>query len=71
MVVCGPTQSGKTGFVLKLIDNSSTVIQPAPVKILYCFSEYQPATFDSYRNRVQTTHLSGELKTMKSSTKQY
>jgi hypothetical protein len=53
MVVCGPTQSGKTGFVLKLIDNSSTVIQPAPVKILYCFSEYQPATFDSYRNRVQ------------------
>jgi hypothetical protein len=53
MVVCGPTQSSKTGFVLKLIDNSSTVIQPAPVKILYCFSEYQPATFDSYRNRVQ------------------
>lgn len=53
MVVCGPTQSGKTGFVLKLIDNCSTVIQPAPVKILYCFSEYQPETFDPYRNRVQ------------------
>jgi hypothetical protein len=26
MVVCGPTQSSKTGFVLKLIDNSSTVM---------------------------------------------
>ena len=53
MVVCGPTQSGKTGFVLKLIDNSSTVIQPAPVKIVYCFSEYQHETFDPYRKRVQ------------------
>jgi hypothetical protein len=53
MVVCGPTQSGKTEFVLKLIDNCSTVIQPAPVKILYRFSEHQPETFDPYRNRVQ------------------
>lgn len=40
--VAGPTQCGKTQFTFRLIENSSRMISPAPVKIYYCYSEYQP-----------------------------
>jgi len=50
MLISGPTQSGKTKFVLRLIDNVSVLVEPPPEKILYCFDEYQPQTFDPYRN---------------------
>jgi KaiC/GvpD/RAD55 family RecA-like ATPase len=51
MIVCGPTQSGKTVFVLKIIENVNKHIQPAPKKILYCYTEYQPAKFDNFASR--------------------
>jgi hypothetical protein len=46
MMVSGPTQSGKTIFVLKLIDNASTLVEPAPKRIIYCYTEYQADKFD-------------------------
>ena len=47
MLVCGPSQSGKSKFVLRLLANASTMIQPRPQKICYYFNEYQPA-FDRH-----------------------
>jgi hypothetical protein len=39
-MVVGPTQCGKTQFVLKLI-RCSTTIRPAPVRIVWCYGCYQ------------------------------
>ena len=39
--VSGPTQSGKTMFCKKLIENASKMFTEAPEKILYAYSEYQ------------------------------
>ncbi len=48
MLVIGPTQSGKTVFVLKVISEASRLIEPAPERILYCYTEYQPDSFDTF-----------------------
>ena len=42
-IISGPTQCGKSTFVLKLIRNASTMIDPPPQDIIYCYTEYQPA----------------------------
>lgn len=43
MLVCCPSQSGKSELVLNLLQNIDTMIQPRPQKINYYFSEYQTA----------------------------
>ena len=45
--VSGPTTSGKTNFVLRLIDNVDDMIQPTPEKIIYYYTKYQ-SIFDDY-----------------------
>ena len=40
-IVAGPTSSGITRFVFRLIDNVSRMIEPPPIKIVYCYGEYQ------------------------------
>jgi hypothetical protein len=40
-MVVGPTQCGKTQFVLKLIHYSSCFIIPAPERIVWCYGAYQ------------------------------
>ena len=42
-VVSGPTGSGKTVFVQRLIHHARTVISPPPERILYCYGSYQEA----------------------------
>ena len=42
MIVSGATGTGKTHFVLKLIDNINTIIEPTPKHIIYYFMEDQP-----------------------------
>jgi len=44
---CGSTGSGKTLFVLRLIDNIETMIKPTPNSTIYYFMEYQ-TVFDEY-----------------------
>ena len=48
-IVAGPTGCGKTSFVLRLIDNVDTMIEPSPNKITYYFTEYQ-SIFDRYQH---------------------
>ena len=40
-VVFGPTGSGKTELVAKLIKNISEMMVPAPKKIVWCYGEWQ------------------------------
>ena len=40
--VAGPTSSGKTQFVFRLIKNANEVIDPSPEHIIYCYGEFQP-----------------------------
>lgn len=39
--ICGPTQSGKTMFTKKMIENASHMFTDPPEKIMYVYSEYQ------------------------------
>jgi len=40
-MVVGPTGSGKTRFVFRLIHNATTMIDPPPFKTVYCYGEFQ------------------------------
>jgi hypothetical protein len=44
--VAGPSTSGKTWFVFRLIKHVDQLIVPAPEKILYCYGEFQPSFSD-------------------------
>ena len=41
--VAGPTSSGKTEFVFRLIKLADQVIDPSPEHVVYCYGEFQPA----------------------------
>lgn len=41
-MVVGPSFSGKTQFVKRLLENASKMINPPPKKIVWFYSEYQP-----------------------------
>ena len=40
-VISGPTGSGKSVFVQRLLKHIKTVVSPAPERILYCYGVYQ------------------------------
>ena len=46
-IVAGPTGSGKSKWVLRLIDHANEIIEPPPTRIWYCYGEFQLA-FNSY-----------------------
>ena len=46
-VVAGLTGSGKSEWVLRLIDHANEIIEPPPSRVWYCYGEFQ-ATFNSY-----------------------
>jgi hypothetical protein len=42
-LVAGPTQSGKTNFIIRLLQCASEVIFPRPERLIWCFGCYQEA----------------------------
>lgn len=40
MLVCGPSSSGKTQWLLRFLRNAGQMITPPPRDILYCYGEY-------------------------------
>jgi hypothetical protein len=48
-VVTGPTGSGKTRLLLRLINSSDSVCTQPPIDIIYCYGEWQPS-FESIEN---------------------
>jgi hypothetical protein len=48
-VVTGPTSSGKTRLLLRLIESSDSVCTQPPIEIIYCYGEWQP-NFETINN---------------------
>jgi len=48
-IYCGPTQSEKSMFTKRLIENSSAIFTEVPEKFLYAYYEYQNF-FDDMQN---------------------
>ena len=42
-IVAGPTKAGKTVFVSNIIKFASDMIIPVPARIIWCYTEWQPA----------------------------
>jgi len=40
MIISGPSNSGKTQLLLKLLDNVNDLCIPPPASVLYCYGEY-------------------------------
>lgn len=40
-IIAGPAQSGKSTLVKQILENYKELINPAPDKIIYCYSKYQ------------------------------
>ncbi|VDH97956.1 Hypothetical predicted protein [Mytilus galloprovincialis] len=55
-MVSGATQSGKTTFVMKLLKHSSTMFKIPPVRIVYCYTEFQP-TLEQAENTIPNFDL--------------
>lgn len=52
LIVAGPSESGKTTFVKRLVDESRLMIIPSPVMITWFYAEWQP-WFEKLRDRVK------------------
>ena len=48
-IISGPTGSGKTVFTLKFIEQASSMINPPPDEIVWCYGIYQ-SSFDDVKN---------------------
>lgn len=51
-IVGGPTQCGKTQFILKVIEQARQIIEPPPQRVIYCYDEYQQV-FNSFQDRIE------------------
>jgi hypothetical protein len=51
MAVLGPTQSGKTTFVSRLIEHADKMFVPPPVKIYYAYGAWQ-SLFETMKDKV-------------------
>lgn len=58
LYIAGPTQSGKSMFSRKLIENASNMFTEAPEKIMYAYSEYQKM-FEDMQNIPNLTFYEG------------
>ena len=45
-IIAGCTQSGKTVWVKKLLENAKTTISPPPERIIWCYGQWQPILLD-------------------------
>jgi len=54
-IVSGPTGSGKTQFVMRLVTSADAMIEPTPRMIVYYFAEYQPL-FEHYEDHMEFRH---------------
>ena len=56
MNIIGPSRCGKTSLVSDLLENKDTIMSPAPRKIIYCYSLYQPL-FDYLKEKLEKSSL--------------
>ena len=58
-VIAGPTSSGKTEFIKKLLRNIEDMITPTPHNILFCYGEWQPAYEDMKKYGLDIAFMEG------------
>ena len=39
-MLAGPSQSGKSTLLARILENNQSMITPSPTKILYCYARY-------------------------------
>lgn len=54
IMIGGSCQSGKTGFVMKLLSNVNHLMDPIPKKILYCYGQFGNHIKELEKNEIQT-----------------
>lgn len=59
MVLAGPTGSGKTHFIKKLLLNIRTMITPVPESIMFCYGEWQSTYADISELDLDITFIEG------------
>ena len=52
MILAGPSMSGKTTLLRKLLMNGEYLFDRQFVKILWCYGQFQPETFAKIRNEI-------------------
>lgn len=57
MTVCGPTQCCKTRYVIDIIKNSKTLIDPPPDKLIYLYSAEQKG-YDEIKKAIRENDTS-------------
>lgn len=58
-IIAGPTQSGKTHFTFELLHHLSSLIQPMPNNVIWCYGEHQEKLRELPENVRLTEGLSG------------
>lgn len=53
LLVCGPSNSGKTSFVERLLENASLMFKTPPKSILYCYGSVWQPIFDEMEKCVK------------------
>lgn len=53
ILVCGPTNSGKTTFVKQLLETSSVMFKEPPVSVIYCYGSVWQPIFNEMENSVK------------------
>ena len=56
MCVAGPTNSGKTSFVLKLLDHREKNFTSPTNRVLWCYGIYQPSLNSELQNKGYQLH---------------
>lgn len=59
MMVCAPTNSGKTHFVRRLLEKSDVMFTIPPSAVLYCYSVWQPIFEEMQQSVSNITFLQG------------
>lgn len=51
MMVAGPSQCGKTRFIMDLLKHRLELIEPAPTRVVYCYSVWQ-SNYDDMKHMI-------------------
>lgn len=69
LILSGATGSGKTQWLLKFLNNIDDLIDPAPVKILYCYGEMNESIIALKNKGIETYNGIPDIELVKSQEK--
>jgi hypothetical protein len=62
-MVCGPTNSGKTWFVKRILENAHLMFKEPPTFVLYCYGSVWQPMFDDIQHNVKNICFHEDLPT--------